>query len=224
MPDDHRPALSGVPQSPAEPRAARAPAGDGDAPAQVPAQDHAPGRIRWSAGQARQGLALGRTRLERELTTRRQRSGMVDVGFLVQELDARVGGGILAGALAFRIFLFMVPLVYMAFTGLGAASAAANNDPAQLARDIGITGVLASAVVQAQDHSAWTLTVLLAGAAVALFLTAGSLAKALFAVHWLIWRTPRVRPAGLVPRLALICVALIASALGVAVNHVRSSS
>ena len=224
MPDDHRPALSGVPQSPAEPRAARAPAGGGDAPAQVPAQDHAPGRIRGSAGQARQRLALGRTRLERELTTRRQRSGMVDAGFLVQELDARVGGGILAGALAFRIFLFMVPLVYVAFTVLGAASAAASKDPAQLARDIGITGVLASAVVQAQDHSPWTLAVLVAGGAVALFLTAGSLAKALYVVHWLVWRIPRVMPAGPVPRLALIGVALTASALGVAVNHVRSSS
>jgi uncharacterized BrkB/YihY/UPF0761 family membrane protein len=224
MPDDHRPALSGVPQSPVEPRAARAPARDGDAPVQVPSPDHAPGRIRRSASQARQRVALGRTRLERELTTRRQRSGMVDAGFLVQELDARVGGGILAGALAFRIFLFMVPLVYVIFTVLGTASAAASQDPAQLARDIGITGVLASAVVQAQDHSAWTLALLVAGAAVALFLTAGSLAKALYVVHWLIWRIPREMPAGLVPRLALIAVALTASALGVAVNHVRSSS
>ena len=169
-------------------------------------------------------MALGRTQLQQELNTRRQHSGMVDAGFLVQELDARVGGGILAGALAFRIFLFMVPLVYMAFTVLGAASAAATQDPAQLARDIGITGVLASAVVQAQDHSAWTLAVLVAGAAVALFLTAGSLAKALYVVHWLIWRIPRVMPAGLVPRLALIGVALTASALGVAVNRVRGSS
>ena len=149
---------------------------------------------------------------------------MVDAGFLVQELDARVGGGILAGALAFRIFLFMVPLVYVIFTVLGAASAAASQDPAQLARDIGITGVLASAVVKAQDHSAWTLAVLVAGAAAALFLTAGSLLKALYVVHWLIWRIPRVRPAGLVPRLALIGFALTASALGVAVNRVRNSS
>jgi hypothetical protein len=167
---------------------------------------------------------LERTRLEQELNTRRQRSGMVDAGFLVQELDARVGGGILAGALAFRIFLFMVPLVYVVFTVLGTASTAVSKDPAQLARDVGITGVLASAVVQAQDHSAWTLAVLVAGAALALFLTAGSLVKALYVVHWLIWRIPRATPAGMVPRLALIGVALTASALGVAVNRVRSSS
>ena len=51
-----------------------------------------------------------------------------------------------------------------------------------------------------------------------------SLAKALYVVHWLIWRIPRVMPAGLVPRLALIGVALTASALGIAVNRVRGSS
>src|SRR5215831_7913747 len=204
MLNDDRPAVAGGLQSPVEPSAVRTPANVDDAPAEVPSSGHARGRIRRSAGQARQGLALGRTRLQQELTTRRQRSGMVDAGFLVQELDARVGGGILAGALAFRIFLFMVPLVYVAFTVLGAASAAASKDPAQLARDIGITGVLASAVVQAQDQSAWALAALVAGAAVALLLTAGSLLKALYVVHWLIWGVPRVVPGGLVPRLALI--------------------
>ena len=81
----------------------------------------------------RQPLASERTRLQEELNVRRQRPGMVDVGFQVQELDARVGGGLLAGALAFRIFLFMVPFVYLVFTLLGAASAAIIQDPAQLA-------------------------------------------------------------------------------------------
>jgi len=175
-------------------------------------------------GQARQRLAFERARLQEELTVRRQRSGVVDAGFEVQELDAGVGGGILAGALAFRIFLFMVPFVYVVFTVLGTASAATSQDPAQLARDIGITGVLASAVVKAQDQSAWTIAVLLAGAAVAMFLTAGSLLKALYVVHWLIWRIPRVMPTGLVPRVALIGIALATSALGVAINDIRNAA
>ena len=224
MLDDHRPAVAGAAQSPVEPPAVRTPANVDAAPAEVPSPGHARGRIRRSAGQAHQRLALERARLQEELNTRRHRSGMVDAGFLVQELDARVGGGILAGALAFRIFLFMVPFVYVVFTLLGAASAAATTDPAQLARDIGITGVLASAVVQTQDQGPWALAVLVAGAAVALLLTAGSLLKALYVVHWLIWGVPRVVPGGLVPRLALICVALAASALGVAANDVRRSS
>jgi uncharacterized BrkB/YihY/UPF0761 family membrane protein len=224
MLDDDRPAVSGAPQSPVEPPAVRAPANVDDAPAVVLPPGHAGGRIRRSAEQAHQRLDLERARLQGELNSRRQRSGMVDAGFLVSELDARVGGGILAGALAFRIFLFMVPFVYVVFTALGAASAAATTDPGQLARDIGITGVLASAVVQTQDQGAWALAVLLAGAAVALLLTAGSLLKALYVVHWLIWGVPRVVPGGLIPRLALIGAALAASAVGVAANDVRRSS
>jgi uncharacterized BrkB/YihY/UPF0761 family membrane protein len=149
---------------------------------------------------------------------------MVDAGFLVQELDARVGGGILAGALAFRIFLFMVPVVYVIFTVLGVASHALGHDPAQLARNAGITGILASTVVKVGQQGAWTQIPLVLGAIVAVFITAGSLLKALYVVHWLIWRVPRVMPTGLVPRLALIGLTLLASALGIAINDVRNAS
>jgi uncharacterized BrkB/YihY/UPF0761 family membrane protein len=191
---------------------------------EVASSGHPSGRIRRVADHSHQRLASERRRLQEELTSRRQRSSVVDAGFQVQQLDARVGGGILAGALAFRIFLFMVPFVYVVFTVLGAASPASGQDPAQLARNIGITGVLASAVVQTQDQSAWAQAALVAGAIVALFLTAGSLLKALYVVHWLIWRVPRVMPTGLVSRLALIGLTLVASALGIAANDVRNSS
>jgi uncharacterized BrkB/YihY/UPF0761 family membrane protein len=175
-------------------------------------------------GHGRQWLTSEQTHLQQELQTRRQRSGMVDAGFLVQELDARVGGGILAGALAFRIFLYMVPFVYVVFTVLGAVSRALGHDPGQLARSFGITGILASTVVRVEEQSAWTQTVLVLGALVTLFLTAGALLKALYVVHWLIWRVHRVMPAGLAPRLALTGLALVASALGVALNDLRTSS
>ena len=172
----------------------------------------------------RQWLASEQIRVQEELETRRQRSGMVDAGFLVRELDARVGGGILAGALAFRLFLFTVPVVYVVFTALGVASRALGHDPAQQARNAGITGILASTVVKVEEQSAWTQIPLVLGAVVAMFITAGSLPKALYVVHWLIWRVPRVMPAGLVPRLAVIGFTLFASALGVAVNDVRNAS
>jgi uncharacterized BrkB/YihY/UPF0761 family membrane protein len=175
-------------------------------------------------GQGRQWLTSEQTHLQQELQTRRQRSGMVDAGFLVQELDARVGGGILAGALAFRIFLYMVPFVYVVFTVLGAVSRALGHDPGHLARSFGITGILASTVIQVEEQGAWTQTILVLGALVTLFLTAGALLKALYVVHWLIWRVHRVMPAGLAPRLVLTGIAVVASALGVALNDLRTSS
>ena len=57
-----------------------------------------------------------------------------------------------------------------------------------------------------------------------MFITAGSLLKALYVVHWLIWRVPRVKPAGLTPKLVLTGLAVAGSALGVAINDVRTSS
>jgi uncharacterized BrkB/YihY/UPF0761 family membrane protein len=187
-------------------------------------EDHQPGGP--GAPQSpgwRQRLTSEETRLQEELRARRRRSGMVDAGFLVQELDARVGGGILAGALAFRIFLFMVPFVYVAFTVLGEVSRALGHDPGQLARNVGITGILASAVVTVDDQGGWTQVALVLGALVTLFLTSGALLKALYVVHWLVWRVHRVMPSGLAPRLALIGLTLVAAALGVAVNDLRNS-
>jgi hypothetical protein len=123
---------------------------------------------------------------------------MVDAGFLVQELDANVGGGILAGALAFRIFLFMVPFLYVVFTVLGTIARAMGQDPAHVARNAGITGILATAVVKVDEQSAWTQAVLVLGAIVTLFITSGALMKALYVVHWLAYRAVGrlpVRPA-----------------------------
>jgi uncharacterized BrkB/YihY/UPF0761 family membrane protein len=222
MLEDQQPDVPVVPQSPAGPLAGVAPAGAVSATARSPA--HVPGRMRRVVGHGRQWLTSEQTRLQEELQARRQRSGMVDAGFAVQDLDASVGGGILAGALAFRLFLFMVPFVYVVFTVLGVASRALGHDPAQLARNAGITGILANAVVKVGDQGAWTQVALVLGAVVAMFLTAGNLMKALYVVHWLIWRVHRVRPAGLVPRLALIGCAVAVSAFGVAVNDLRSSS
>jgi uncharacterized BrkB/YihY/UPF0761 family membrane protein len=224
MLEDRQPAGPETAGSPVEPPADAAPADAGAASATVPSPDRGSGRIRRLVARRRRWLASEQVRVQEELETRRQRSGMVDAGFLVQELDARVGGGILAGALAFRIFLFMVPVVYVVFTVLGAASRALGHDPAQLAKNAGITGILAGTVVKVADQSTWTLVTLILGAVVTMFITAGGLLKALYVVHWLIWRVPRSRPAGLIPRLVLIGLTLLAAALGVAVNDVRNAS
>jgi uncharacterized BrkB/YihY/UPF0761 family membrane protein len=224
MLEDRQPAVPEEPPSPVEPPDTTAPAEADAATATVPPPDGAQGRLGRFVTHRRQWLASEQVRVQTDLETRRQRSGMVDAGFLVQELDARVGGGILAGALAFRLFLFMVPVVYVVFTVLGAASRALGQDPAHLANSAGITGILASTVVKVDQQGTWTQVPLILGAIVAIYITAGGLLKALYVVHWLIWRVPRSRPAGLGPRLVLIGITLLASALGIAVNDVRNAS
>jgi len=130
----------------------------------------------------------------------------------------------LAGAVAFRLFLFMVPFVYVAFTLLGLAAETANQDPGQLARTIGITGVLASAVVSGQDLSGWTQAIVLTGVTIALVLTARSLLKALYVVHWLVWRIPRSKPKGVLPVFMVIGLAVVFAVLGVALNDLRNAN
>jgi uncharacterized BrkB/YihY/UPF0761 family membrane protein len=223
MLEDRQPAVPEKPQSPVESPATMAAADADAASATTASPGRAKGRIRRFVAHRRRWLTSEQVRVQTELETRRQRSGMVDAGFLVQELDARVGGGILAGALAFRLFLFVVPVVYVVFTFLGWASRAMGQDPAHLANGAGITGILASTVVKVEQQGAWTQVPLVLGAIIAMFITAGSLLKALYVVHWLIWRVPRSRPAGFGPRLALIGVTLLASALGIALNDVRNA-
>ena len=224
MLEDHQPEGPGVPQSPAEPAAGMAPVDAGAVAAAVRSPDRDSGRIRRFVDHWRRWLASEQARLQEDLQARRQRSGMVDAGFLVQELDATVGGGILAGALAFRLFLFLVPFVYVVFTVLGGIAHAIGQDPAHVSANVGITGILAGAVVKIDEQSGWTQAALVLGAIVALFITSGALMKALYVVHWLIWRLPRIRPAGLAPRLALIGFILVASALSFAINALRTSA
>jgi hypothetical protein len=138
--------------------------------------------------QARGGIISARSAVESTIQTQRTRSRALDASIETYELDADVGGGILAGAVAFRVFLFMVPYVYVVCTLLGVSARLANEDPVHLAKTVAITGVLASGVVNSQNLSAWTQVFLTLGATMLLIITARTLAKALYTVHWLVWR------------------------------------
>ncbi len=199
------------------------PDADGASPADVPSAGP-PGRLRRRVERGRRWVVAKRFWAEGMLEERRKRGGIVAAGYDVQGFDADVGGGILAGAVAFRMFLFMVPFVYVVFTIIGLVADTANENPAELAKTVGITGVLASAVVNTQDQSAWTQLILVTGATMALIITARSLIKTLFVVNWLIWRTPRVKPTGQRPILVLIGLALVLSVLGAVLNDLRSSA
>jgi uncharacterized BrkB/YihY/UPF0761 family membrane protein len=163
-----------------------------------------------------------RKRVEGALTQRRERSNLIGAGFDIAELDLGVGGGILAGAVAFRLFLFFVPFVYILFTAFGWISAAANDNPADLAKTGGITGILASAIVNSHDISAVSQIFLVLGAAVALIWTANVLAKTLYVVHWLVWAMPRTKPAGLRTIGTTIGLAVVLTVVALLANLLRT--
>jgi uncharacterized BrkB/YihY/UPF0761 family membrane protein len=180
------------------------------------------GRVRRWVAQGRRWTDTERTRVESALEERRHTSSIIGAGFDIRELDVHVGGGILAGAVAFRMFLFLVPFVYVVFNLVGLTARTLSEDPAQLAKTVGITGVLASAVVSSQQVGVLSQIVLLGGAAVALVLTANSLAKTLYVVHWLVWRFGRGKPAGWRPIALTVTTALVMTVLSVLGNRLRA--
>jgi len=218
--------VSHVPFGPDEPDEEAAPpagepdAGTGTTGAGTPERIDR-GRVRRWYRQGRQWTDVERARVESALQERRQTSSIIGAGFDIRELDVHVGGGILAGAVAFRMFLFLVPFVYIVFSLAGLTARTLSEDPAQLAKTVGITGVLASAVVDSQHISVLSQITLLVGATVALVLTANSLAKTLYVVHWLVWRFSRAKPSGWRPVVVTIGLALVMTVLSAAGNKLR---
>ncbi len=64
-----------------------------------------------------------------DLERRRAYVPVIDIAFRGVEHDVRTGGGILAGAVAFRFFLFVVPYVFVVVFAFGIGADAANTDP-----------------------------------------------------------------------------------------------
>ena len=94
----------------AEPRAAGFPAGDGLEPAEG-------ARLRVLSARAKAAVREARRRAE----ARRESVPLVGAAFDVVERDSGIGGGILAGALAYRLFFFLLPLGLVAVGALRAS-------------------------------------------------------------------------------------------------------
>jgi uncharacterized BrkB/YihY/UPF0761 family membrane protein len=124
---------------------------------------------------------------------RRADSASIATAFEAMERDAQSGGGVLAAAVAFRLFMFLVPYAFVMVTGFGLASTAAGQDPSEAARSAGISGLLASAVVSTSTLSLFNRLVALVLGGFALALTARSLVRVLWIVHRLIWRVESKR-------------------------------
>jgi hypothetical protein len=61
-------------------------------------------------------------RLAERAQAERGRHRSVDAVFEMADRDSEVGGGIIAGALAYRLFIWLLPLALVAVAGLGIAA------------------------------------------------------------------------------------------------------
>ena len=109
----------------------------------------------------------------------------VDVGFDVAERDAAVGGGLLAGALAYRLFVLLLPTALLLVSGLGLYASAASTSTSKLAEQAGLHGLIASEVASAASGRARGIVFLLMIPAVTYAIIA--LYRAIAKVHAIVW-------------------------------------
>lgn len=172
--------------------------------------DPAPGRFHGLVAAVGRGTAWARDRLS-SVTDRRETVEPIDVTLRFLERDRKAVGSVLGSALAFRLFLFFVPVLLM-FVGL-LQLALAGVSASTLAEQAGIQTALASEIQRGVEQSginSWVAVV--TGAAGALW-AGRSLTKVLVAAAILAWqvdpprRTPSVRVTagvtGLVTAMAL---------------------
>jgi uncharacterized BrkB/YihY/UPF0761 family membrane protein len=135
----------------------------------------------------RLGLAFERSRaLRARLEGARSRSRLLDASVQVAERDADIGGGILAGALAYRLFLFLLPLAFLLVAALGLASKWFAASPFEVSRQVGVVGLVTQEVADsARSGAGWWVALV---AVVALAYATRVLYRAVAIVHSLAWQ------------------------------------
>jgi uncharacterized BrkB/YihY/UPF0761 family membrane protein len=173
-------------------------------------------RARTAAAQARAQRLAERAQHERS------RHGSLDAAFDIADRDAEVGGNIIAGALAYRFFIWLLPAALVLVAGLGLGAAAASESPNAAANKIGLAGLVSNSVASAaKSPNRWYA--LLIGIPLLLWATR-SVLRALVVAHRLVWTevrgsVPKIKAKHIFRFLALIILLFIFTALA---SEIRS--
>lgn len=155
---------------------------------------------------------------------RRTRSPSVDTLFVMADRDLEAGGGIIAGALAYRLFLWLLPLGLVSVAGLGVAADAASESPARAAHRLGLSGLVSNSVATAAEGTArWYALAI--GIPILVYVTR-SLLRTLIVTHRLLWQDTRStapKPT-LAATLRLLVLLLGFSVVGIAASAMRAWS
>jgi uncharacterized BrkB/YihY/UPF0761 family membrane protein len=136
--------------------------------------------------------------LHRRVEASRAEHRSLDLGFKLVERDSSIGGGLLAGALAYRLFVLLLPTALLLVSGLGLYAGSVDKSPRTVTREAGLHGLIASQVASAASgrHRAVVFLVMLPAvvyATVALY-------RAVAKVHSIAWygsgRGVRITPRG----------------------------
>lgn len=110
----------------------------------------------------------------------------LDFGLGLLERDASIGGGLLAGALAYRLFVFLLPTALLLVSGLGIYADTVDKSPSTVAAEAGLQGLIASEVAASASgrHRALVFVLVLPAVAYATVALYRAVAK-VYGIAWL---------------------------------------
>ena len=123
-------------------------------------------------------------------------SPYVDAVFVAQTRDRQVGGNLLASAVAFRVFLWLLPAALLLAAVLGYAEASGAGQPEQVGEDLGLGESVIGVVGTAAEQAEGSRLVLLLLALFGMYTAGGAGAKTMVAVHRFAWGMPPTRSRG----------------------------
>ena len=191
----------------------------GDADDQHPTKP--PGVIRRTKFGVRSRIAAAE---ERAIQLRREIPA-VDAGWEAFSEDLDIGGPLISGAVAFRMFLWLLPFTMLSVVGFGLLADASGSSAEDVAQQAGVRGLAALSISSATSASTTSRWLLMAVGLIALISTSSALAKVLWRSHELAWRLPRVKPPSAIRSVGvLIMLAILAFGAAAAASRVRASS
>jgi uncharacterized BrkB/YihY/UPF0761 family membrane protein len=191
---------------------------DPPVPAPPDAPAPAPGRIQRSRAAAERQLRRGErlvSRWEGELP-------LVAAALGAWRSDARIGGGLVAGGLAFRLFTFLLPVLLLLYTVVEVAPEGSSGEAGRVTHDVGLGALALDSVASAAADETGGRYALLAAALFAVLLTGSSLVRSLVLAHRIAWALPpaKTRSSALAVGLAFVTVlGLLATNLVAAKLH-----
>jgi uncharacterized BrkB/YihY/UPF0761 family membrane protein len=119
---------------------------------------------------------------------------VAEVGWRTLQRDASIGGSVLGAALAYRIFIWLLPFALVIVLALALVAGHTHGDIAEFISDAGLTGFIASSVADAAEGTrGWAIVSALVVALVVLLYQTSALLRAIRAVTALAWGLPVTR-------------------------------
>ncbi len=143
-------------------------------------------RIKAIMELGRDRVTAGRSWAE-ELFERHRHRPLVDVGLRIYERDRESAGSIVGSAIAFRLFLFFVPLLLFVVGVTGFFAEHVSPDDVE---EVGITGNLAAQINTALSQPSSTRWIAVSLGFIGMATTGRTLSKALSQASCLAWRMP----------------------------------